>query len=61
MRLATDNEPEKAAALYPIGFTYGLLWYYAGAAVDHVRDSSFLMRCLGWLHIGGLAISIQNH
>ena len=43
---------------HPIGALYGLLWYYARAAVNHVRASDTGTIALGWLHIVGLVLSV---
>jgi hypothetical protein len=58
IRLASGQQLERAAAYYPIGLFYGLVWYYARAAVDHVQANDTGTIALGWLHIAGLALSV---
>jgi len=58
VRLASGQNLQEAAAYYPMGLFYGLLWYYARAAVNHVRASDTGTIALGWLHIVGLVLSV---
>jgi hypothetical protein len=57
IRTAAGENLQEAAPYYPIGLFYGLLWYYARAAVAHVQANDTGMKALGWLHIAGLALS----
>lgn len=58
IRLSTGTNIEAVASYYPIGLFYGMLWFYARAAVAHVRSGQPGLVLLGWLHICGLALSI---
>lgn len=59
IKLSSGKNIEQAATYYPIGLFYGLLFYYARAAMANIaKDKDVPTRIAGGLHILGLILAV---